>query len=82
MIMPRNLFTQRVAISSVPESSLAPKIPPWIIPLMHSYNNDMAGVVLMRLVRGGKSLRTNRGSKGVKVANYMIIISSETDRIL
>lgn len=70
IIMPRSLVTQRDAISSPPEtSSESPRIPPWIIPLMHSYNKDMAGVVWMMLVRGGKSFRTRRGSNGVKVAN-------------
>jgi hypothetical protein len=68
IIMPRSLLTQRDAISSAPESS-ASRMPPWIMPLMHSYNRDMAGVVLIRVVKGGNSFRTSRGSKGVKVAN-------------
>lgn len=45
-------------------------MPPWMIPLMHSYSSDMAGVVLMRSVKGGSNLRTSRGSRGVRVANY------------
>lgn len=35
----------------------------------HSYSSEIAGVVEMRLVMGGSSLRTNLGSSGVKVAN-------------
>lgn len=31
----------------------------------------MAGVVLMRVVKGGNSFLCRRGSKGVNVANYM-----------
>jgi len=38
--------------------------------LMHSYRRDMAGVVLIRLVKGGSNFLTRRGSKGVNVANY------------
>lgn len=71
MIMPRSLVTQSDAISSPPEtSSESPRMPPWIIPLMHSYSKDMAGVVCMILVRGGRSFLTRRGSRGVRVANY------------
>lgn len=44
-------------------------MPPWMIPFMHSYSRDMAGVVRMSSVSGGSSLRTNRGSSGVRVAN-------------
>lgn len=71
IIIPRSFVTQRDAISSLPESSsLSPRIPPWIIPLIHSYSNDIAGVVRIRSVKGGSNLRTSRGSKGVRVANY------------
>lgn len=70
MIMPRSFVTQRDAISSLPDmSSALPRIPPWIMPLMHSYSKDIAGVVLIRSVSGGSNLRTSRGSRGVKVAN-------------
>lgn len=68
--MPRNLLTQRDAISSPPaDSSLLPRIPPNIMPFMHSYSSDIAGVVRMIDVSGGKSFLTNLGSRGVKVAN-------------
>jgi hypothetical protein len=71
MIMPRSLDTQREAISSLPDtSSESPRIPPWMIPLMHSYDSDIAGVVLIISVSGGSNFRTSRGSKGVRVANY------------
>lgn len=71
MIIPRSLVTQRDAISSLPEtSSASPRIPPWMIPLIHSYSRDMAGVVRMRSVKGGSNLRTSRGSSGVRVANW------------
>jgi hypothetical protein len=74
MIIPRSLVTHSDAISSLPEtSSSLPRIPPWMIPLIHSYSNDMAGVVRIRSVRGGSNFRTRRGSSGVKVANYGII---------
>lgn len=43
------------------------------MPLMHSYSSDIAGVVLMISVSGGRSLRTSRGSKGVKVANLGMV---------
>ena len=45
-------------------------MPPWMIPLMHSYSKDMAPVSRMILVSGGSSFLINRGSSGVKVANY------------
>ena len=35
----------------------------------HSYSKEMAGVVEIKFVIGGRSLRTRRGSTGVKVAN-------------
>lgn len=71
MIMPRSFVTHSDAISSLPDiSSALPRIPPWMMPLMHSYNRDMAGVVRIRSVRGGSSFRTSRGSRGVSVANY------------
>jgi hypothetical protein len=70
MIIPRSLLTQRVAIASSPaESSLPSNIPPSMMPLMHSYRSDIAPVVWMIEVRGGKSFFTRRGSRGVKVAN-------------
>jgi hypothetical protein len=67
IIIPRSLLTQSTAISS-PSSEL-PKMPPCMIPLMHSYKRDMAGVVLIIDVKGGKSFLIRRGSKGVSVAN-------------
>jgi hypothetical protein len=60
---------QRVAISSVPDTSESPRNPPCITPLMHSYKSDIAGVVRMRSINGGRSLRVRRGSSGVRVAN-------------
>lgn len=39
---------------------------------MHSYSSDMAGVVSMSSVSGGTSLRTSRGSSGVKTANWRV----------
>lgn len=76
MIMPRSLLTQSVAISSVPDSSSAlPRIPPWMMPLMHSYSSDMAGVVRIMLVRGGSNFLASRGSKGVKVANCNLSVA-------
>lgn len=69
--MPRSFVTQSEATSSLAEkSSPSPRIPPWIMPLIHSYSRDMAGVVRIRLVNGGSNLRTRRGSRGVRVANY------------
>lgn len=70
IIMPLSLLTHRLAISSPPpDSSGLSRIPPWIIPLMHSYKSDMAGVVLMMEVSGGSNFLTKRGSRGVNVAN-------------
>lgn len=70
IIIPRSLLTHNVAISSAPAtSSVLSKMPPWMIPFMHSYNNDIAGVVRIMFVRGGSNFRTRRGSRGVKVAN-------------
>lgn len=70
MIMPRSLETISEAISSRPDTSSGlPRIPPWMMPLMHSYRSDMAGVVLMMSVKGGRSLRMSLGSSGVRVAN-------------
>jgi hypothetical protein len=43
------------------------------MPLIHSYNRDIAGVVRIRLVSGGSNLRTRRGSRGVSVANYNMV---------
>jgi len=72
--MPRNLLTQSVAISSPPaDSSLLSNMPPWMIPFMHSYSSDIARVVRISDVRGGSSLRTSRGSKGVRVANLISV---------
>lgn len=70
-IMPRSLPTQSFATSSpsvVP--STASSMPPCMIPLMHSYNSDIADVSLMIFVSGGRSFLINRGSSGVNVANY------------
>ena len=71
IIMLRSLLTQRDAISSLPSSSSSPlpRIPPWIMPFIHSYNNDIAGVLRMISVKGGNSFRTSLGSRGVRVAN-------------
>lgn len=70
IIIPRSLLTHSVAISSAPAtSSVLSKMPPWMIPFIHSYNNDIAGVVRIMFVRGGSSFRTRRGSRGVNVAN-------------
>ena len=70
MIIPRSLVTQSVAIASPPaESSLLSKIPPRIMPLMHSYRSDIAPVVRIIEVSGGSSFLTSRGSRGVNVAN-------------
>lgn len=41
-----------------------------MMPLIHSYNNDMAEVSRMILVKGGSSFLINRGSRGVNVANW------------
>jgi hypothetical protein len=35
----------------------------------HSYSKEIAGVVEIKFVIGGRSLRTRRGSTGVRVAN-------------
>lgn len=68
--MPLSLFTHSVAISSEPDASpLLPRIPPWMIPLIHSYSSDIDEVVDMIFVRGDKSFRTSRGSRGVNFAN-------------
>lgn len=70
-IMPRSLPTHSFATSSpsvVP--STASRMPPCIMPLMHSYNKDMADVSRMIFVRGGSSFLISRGSRGVNVANY------------
>ena len=37
--------------------------------LMHSYNNDMADVLWIKLVNGSISFLPNRGSNGVNAAN-------------
>ena len=52
--------------------SLSTSIPPAITACMHSYSSDIAGVVVIRDVRGGSSLRTRRGSTGVNNANSLI----------
>src|SRR5579862_8933702 len=78
-IIPRNFPTQRLAISS---PSLVPstlsRMPPWIIPFMHSYRRDMAGVVRMIVINGGSSFLTNRGSNGVNVANLAELVELAT----
>jgi len=42
---------------------------PWVTVLMHSNSRDMAGVLLIRLVRGSTSFFDNLGSSGVRAAN-------------
>ena len=70
MIMPLSFPTQSKAISSPSRTpSILSRIPPWMTPLIHSYSSDMAGVVRIKVVKGGKSFLISRGSKGVKVAN-------------
>lgn len=49
--------------------STASRMPPWMMPLMHSYSRDMAEVSRMILVNGGRSFLISLGSSGVKVAN-------------
>lgn len=69
-IMPRSFPTHNFATSSpsaVP--STAARMPPCIMPLIHSYNSDMADVSRMILVNGGRSFLISRGSRGVRVAN-------------
>lgn len=79
MIMPLSFPTHNDAISSPSRApSVSSKMPPWIIPLMHSYRSDIAGVVRIRVVRGGRSFLVRRGSKGVSVANYSCQLSSKT----
>jgi hypothetical protein len=79
--MPLSFVTQSEATSSRAEkSSPSPRIPPWMMPLMHSYSRDIAGVVLMRFVNGGSSFRTRRGSRGVRVANWSTVRAMETRR--
>jgi len=51
-------------------------MPPWMMPFIHSYKSDIAGVVRIIEVSGGRSFRTSRGSRGVKVANYKILAHS------
>ncbi len=51
------------------------------MPLIHSYNRDIAGVVRMMVVSGGKSLRTSRGSKGANVANCELVSSFHRGRV-
>jgi hypothetical protein len=76
-IMPRNLPTQSFATSSPSEvPSTASRMPPCIMPLMHSYSSDMADVSRMIFVSGGSSFLISRGSSGVKVANYFCEQSS------
>ena len=73
--MARSLLTQSRATSSpsvVPPA--ASMMPPWMMPLMHSYSNDIAGVVLIMLVRGGKSFLTSLGSRGVRVEKSLMIL--------
>ena len=43
------------------------------MPFIHSYRSDMAGVVRMSVVRGGKSFLISRGSNGVSVANCYLL---------
>jgi hypothetical protein len=73
IIMLRSLLTQRDAISSPAESSPLSRMPPWMMPFIHSYKRDIAGVVRMIEVSGGRSFLTRRGSRGVKIANYIML---------
>jgi hypothetical protein len=69
-IMPRSLPTHSFATSSPSEvPSTASKMPPCIMPLIHSYSSDMADVSRIIFVSGGRSFLINRGSRGVNVAN-------------
>lgn len=43
------------------------------MPLMHSYRRLIAGVVLIKVVSGGRSFLIKRGSKGVNTANYYTV---------
>jgi hypothetical protein len=71
-IMPRSLPTHNFATSSPSEvPSTASKMPPCIMPLIHSYRSDMAEVSRIILVSGGRSFLINRGSRGVRVANCL-----------
>lgn len=44
-------------------------MPPTIQVRTHSYSSEIADVDEIRLVSGGRSLRTRRGSSGVRIAN-------------
>ena len=72
-IIPRSFETHNSATSSRSryDSELS-NIPPCMIPDMHSYSKDIAGVVCIRLVNGGSSFLIRRGSSGVIVANYSL----------
>jgi len=55
-----------LATSSLSEPLSPPsRIPPWMIPLMHSYNSDIAVVLKIRFVKGRTSFFTSLGSSGV-----------------
>lgn len=74
---PLSFVTHTLASSS--PSSVLPidsRSPPDIKPLIHSYSNDMAGVVRIRFVIGGTSFFVRRGSSGVSVANCSVLYMS------
>ena len=73
--IPRSLLTHSLATSSPSFDPLVlVRIPLVMIPFMHSYNSDMAGVVFMIVVSGARSFFTRRGSSGVSVANNLMIL--------
>lgn len=65
---PPSLPTHTLASAS-PSSRSGSSIPPTMHVLTHSYSSEIALVDEIKLVIGGRSLRTRRGSNGVKIAN-------------
>lgn len=72
----RNLVTQvaaRVlALSALLPDPVVANMPPAITVWMHSYRSDIAGVVWIKVVMGGRSFLVRRGSNGVRAANYRL----------
>lgn len=52
-------------------------MPPTIHVRTHSYNKDIAEVLEMRVVIGGRSFRTKRGSRGVNMANWKAVLAND-----